>query len=180
MTKIKRMEEHGLLQLTIRMIQPPPFSSVPLQMVICKEDGSQDDLNHGNGGARILANDHPDDRASSVLLRSSVSAIFQNCNEMIPVGKALNTFNSHYMNKINNANKLGPKWMSENTMYQFNIFFMPPVISLTVQNIFDWFGANTLKLLQKYSNNCHPCLVNPISLQMCRQRDGVFVFVCRL
>ena len=78
-------------------------------MVICKEDGSQDDLNHGNGGARILANDHPDDRASSVLLRSSVSAIFQNCNEMVPVGKALNTFNSHYMNKINNANKLGPK-----------------------------------------------------------------------
>ena len=108
-TKIKGTEEHGLLQMIIRMIRPPPCSSVPLQMVICKEDGSQDDLNHGNGGARILANDHPDDRASSVLLRSSVSAIFQNCNEMIPVGKALNTFNSHYMNKINNANKLGPK-----------------------------------------------------------------------
>ena len=68
---------------------------------------------------------------------------------------------------------------AKNTMYQFNIFFMPPVISLTVQNIFGWFGANTLKLLQKYSNNCHPCLVTPIILWMCRQRDGVFVFVCK-
>ena len=56
---------------------------------------------------------------------------------------------------------------------------MPPVISLTVQNIFGRFGANSLKLLQKYSNNCHPCLVTPIILWMCRQRDGVFVFVCK-
>ena len=56
--------------MSIRMIRPPPCSSIPLQMLICKEGGSQDDLNHGNGGAQILANGHMDDRASSVLLRS--------------------------------------------------------------------------------------------------------------
>ena len=38
MTKIKGTEEHGLLQMIIRMIRPPPCSSVPLQMVICNED----------------------------------------------------------------------------------------------------------------------------------------------
>ena len=32
MTKTKGMEEHGLLQMTIWMIQPPPCSSIPLQM----------------------------------------------------------------------------------------------------------------------------------------------------
>ena len=42
-TKIKGMEEHRLLQMTILMIWPPPCSSVPLQMVICKEDGPPDD-----------------------------------------------------------------------------------------------------------------------------------------
>ena len=47
----------------------PPCSSVPLQMVICKEDGSPDDRNQGDGGARIVANDHPDDPASSVPLQ---------------------------------------------------------------------------------------------------------------
>ena len=39
-------------------------------MVICKEDGAQDDQNQGGGGARIVANDHPDDPTSSVLLHS--------------------------------------------------------------------------------------------------------------
>ena len=43
MTKIKGTEEHGLLQMIIRMIRPPLCSSVPLQMVICKEDGPPDD-----------------------------------------------------------------------------------------------------------------------------------------
>ena len=38
MTKIKGIGEHGLLQMTIWMIRPPPCSSVCLQMVICKED----------------------------------------------------------------------------------------------------------------------------------------------
>ena len=37
------VEEHGLLQMIIRMIRPPLCSSVPLQMVICKEDGPPDD-----------------------------------------------------------------------------------------------------------------------------------------
>ena len=62
-------EEHGLLQMIIRMIQPPPCSCIPLQMVICKEDGSPDDQNQGNGGARIVANDQPEDPASSVPLQ---------------------------------------------------------------------------------------------------------------
>ena len=45
------------------------YSSVPLQMVICKEDGRPDDQNQGDGGARIVANDHLDDPASSVHLQ---------------------------------------------------------------------------------------------------------------
>ena len=45
MPKIKGMEEHGLLQIIIQMIWPPLCSFVPLQMVICKEDGSLDDQN---------------------------------------------------------------------------------------------------------------------------------------
>ena len=44
------------------------YSSVPLEMVSYKEDGPPDDQNQGNGGAQIVANDHPDDPASSVLL----------------------------------------------------------------------------------------------------------------
>ena len=77
MTKVKRMDEHGLLQMNIWMIWPPPFlckwsfakrtvlrmtkskgteegivandhsedlaSSVPLQMVVCKENGPLED-----------------------------------------------------------------------------------------------------------------------------------------
>ena len=43
MTKIKRTEEHGVLQMIIWMILPPLCSSIPLQMVICKEDGPPDD-----------------------------------------------------------------------------------------------------------------------------------------
>ena len=37
-------------------------------MVICKEDGSVDDQNQRDGGVMIVANDHLDDPASSVLL----------------------------------------------------------------------------------------------------------------
>ena len=70
MPKIKGMEEHGLLQIIIQMIWPPLCSFVPLQMVICKEDGSLDDQNQRDRGARIVANDHLDDPATSVLLRS--------------------------------------------------------------------------------------------------------------
>ena len=69
MAKIKGTEEHGLLQMTIWMIQPPPCSSVPLQMVICKEDGSPDDQNQGDGGAGIVASYHLDNPASSVPLQ---------------------------------------------------------------------------------------------------------------
>ena len=54
----------------------PPCSSVPLQMVICKEDGSLDDQNQRDRGARIVANDHLDDPASSVLLRSFAKRTF--------------------------------------------------------------------------------------------------------
>ena len=52
-------------------------SSVPLQIVICKEDGPPDDQNQGDGGAQIVANDHPDDPASSVLFRSFAKGRFQ-------------------------------------------------------------------------------------------------------
>ena len=38
-------------------------------MVICKEDGSPDDQKQGDEGAGIVANDHPDDPASSVPLQ---------------------------------------------------------------------------------------------------------------
>ena len=70
MTKIKGTEEKELLQMIIQMIRPPLCSSVPLQMVICKEDGSPYDQNQGDGGEGIVANDHSEDLASSVLLRS--------------------------------------------------------------------------------------------------------------
>ena len=48
------------------MIRPPPCFSIPLQIVICKKDDSPDDQNQGDGGLGIVANDHPDDLASSV------------------------------------------------------------------------------------------------------------------
>ena len=51
------------------MIWPPPCSSIPLQMVICKEDGSPDDQKQGDEGAGIVANDHPDDPVSSISLQ---------------------------------------------------------------------------------------------------------------
>ena len=69
MTKIKGTEEHRLLQMIIWMIWPPLRSSVPLQMVICKEDGSADDQNQGDGGAGIVSNDHPEDPATSLPLQ---------------------------------------------------------------------------------------------------------------
>ena len=46
-----------------------PCSYVPLQMVICKEDGSPDDQKQGDEGAGIVANDHPDDPVSSISLQ---------------------------------------------------------------------------------------------------------------
>ena len=72
MAKIKGMEEHGLLQLTIWMIRPPLCSSVSLQIVICKEDGSLDYQNQGDRRAGIVANDHSEDLASSVPLQMVV------------------------------------------------------------------------------------------------------------
>ena len=57
MTKIKGTVEHGLLQMIIHMIWPPLCSFVFLQMIICKEDGSQDDQNQGDG---VVENDHPE------------------------------------------------------------------------------------------------------------------------
>ena len=61
------------------MIWPPPCSSVPLQMVICKEDGSPDDQNEGDRGAGIVANDHLEVPASSVPLQMVV------CKEDCPL-----------------------------------------------------------------------------------------------
>ena len=72
MTKIKGRKEHGFFQMIIRMIWPPPCSSVPLQMVICKEDGSPDDQNQGDGGAEIVAYDQQEDPASYVPLQMVV------------------------------------------------------------------------------------------------------------
>ena len=54
-------------------------SSVPLQMIICREDSSPDDQNQGNGGARIVANDHLDDPASSFPLQMVI------CKENSPL-----------------------------------------------------------------------------------------------
>ena len=67
-----------MLQMIIRMIGPPPCSSVPLQKVVCKEEGSSDDQNHGDGGARIIANNHLDDLASSVPLQRDGARIVAN------------------------------------------------------------------------------------------------------
>ena len=47
-------------------------------MVICKVDGSPDDQNQGDGGEGIIANDHPEDPASSVPLQMVV------CKEICP------------------------------------------------------------------------------------------------
>ena len=44
-------------------------SSIPLQMVICKEDSPPDDQNQGDRGAWIVANNHLYDPASSVPLQ---------------------------------------------------------------------------------------------------------------
>ena len=49
---------------------PHSNCSVPLQMVISKEDGPLDDQNQRDELAQIVANEHLDDPASSVLLRS--------------------------------------------------------------------------------------------------------------
>ena len=67
------------MQMIIRMIRPILCSSVPLQMVICKEDGSLDDQNEGDGGAGIVANDHLEVPASSVPLQMVV------CKEDCPL-----------------------------------------------------------------------------------------------
>ena len=53
------------------------YSSVPLQIVIYKEDRPPDDQNQGDGGAQIVANDHLDDLASSVLLHSFANGHLQ-------------------------------------------------------------------------------------------------------
>ena len=75
MTKIKGTGEHGLLQIIIRIIRPPLCSCVPLQMVICKEDGSPDNQNQGDGGGGVVANDHPEDPASSLPLHGLLQMI---------------------------------------------------------------------------------------------------------
>ena len=48
-----------------------------LQMVIYKEDGPPDDQNKRDGGAKIVAKNHPDDPASSVLLDSFANGHLQ-------------------------------------------------------------------------------------------------------
>ena len=77
MTKIKGTEEHGLLQMFIQIIRPPPCASVPLQMVICKDD---DDKNKGDGGAGIVAIDHMEDPTSSVPLQRGLTQ--KGCSKM--------------------------------------------------------------------------------------------------
>ena len=72
MTKIKETEEQRSLQMIVRMIRHPSCSSVLLQMVICKKDGSADDHNQGDGGAGIVANYHPEDPACSIPLQMFV------------------------------------------------------------------------------------------------------------
>ena len=83
MTKIKGAEEHRLLQIIIWMVWPSPCSSVPLQMVICKEDGPLDDQNQGDGGAGIVANDHLEDLASSVPVQIIVCK--EDCPQMTKI-----------------------------------------------------------------------------------------------
>ena len=46
-------------------------------MVIYNEEGPPDDQNQGGVGAQIIANDHPDDPAYSVLLRSFANGHLQ-------------------------------------------------------------------------------------------------------
>ena len=71
LTTIVPRDNYSMRQLFLATIFPRNnYSSIPLQIVICKEDSPPDDQNQGDGGAQIVANDHPDDSASSVLLRS--------------------------------------------------------------------------------------------------------------
>ena len=54
------------------------YSSLTLRMVICNEDGPPDDQNQKDGRARIVANDHLDDLASSVPHFVIIIAIIMN------------------------------------------------------------------------------------------------------
>ena len=72
-----------MLQMIILMIRPPSCSSVTLQKIVCKEDGSPHDQNQGVRGAGIVANDHPDDPAYSVPLQKVV------CKEDCPLGRGV-------------------------------------------------------------------------------------------
>ena len=58
------------MSLNIPQYRDDPASSVPLQMDVYKEDCPPDEQNQKDGGARIVAKDHLDDPASSVLLHS--------------------------------------------------------------------------------------------------------------
>ena len=75
MTKINGTEEHGLLQVIIRMIRPPPCSSISLQMVICKRMVLRTTKIKGTEEHGLLH--YPDDPASSVLLRSFANGHLQ-------------------------------------------------------------------------------------------------------
>ena len=66
MTKIKGTKEHGLLQVIRWMIRPPPCSSVPLKMVVYREDCSLYEQNQGDAEAGIVSKDQPEDPASSI------------------------------------------------------------------------------------------------------------------
>ena len=70
MTKIKGTEEQELFQIIIQRIQPAPF--------LCKCSFAKRTVqNQGDGGARMVANDHPDDLASSVFLCSFENGLLQ-------------------------------------------------------------------------------------------------------
>ena len=65
MTKIKGTVDHGLLQIIIRMIRPPP---PPLQMVVSKTDCPSDGQNQRDGGGGIVTNDHLDGHAMQMVI----------------------------------------------------------------------------------------------------------------
>ena len=72
-----------------------PASSVPLQMVIWKEDCPPNDQNQRDGGARIVANDHLDDPASSVLFHSFAKrTVLQMTNIFWSDGSSIQSFSS--------------------------------------------------------------------------------------
>ena len=78
LTTIVPRDTCSLRQLFLATIVPcDNYSSVPLQMVVYKEDGPPDDKNQWDGGEGTVANDHLEDPATSVLFRSFANGHLQ-------------------------------------------------------------------------------------------------------